>query len=187
MRQPDSVFLGEAYDKVARMLNLQLDPSGGAALEIEGRKGDPERFPFLIPMQKYKNCDFSYSGLKNAVRMVIEKENEQQSMSSQTRSDIAASFQNVAVKHLQEKCIRGMQWAQEHVPQLSDKFVVSGGVAANSFVKSELERASMEFEMQIVCPQPRLCTDNGVMVAWAGMERCVLTQIYLIGIYCFWK
>lgn len=64
--------LGEAYDKIARMLGLQLDPNGGAALEKLALSGDPGRYKFAVPMRKHPNCDFSYAGLKTSVRMVIE-------------------------------------------------------------------------------------------------------------------
>ena len=158
------------------MLDLELIPSGGAALEAEAKKGDPLRYPFSIPMRQYRNCDFSYSGLKSAVRIVIEEESKGQALPLQTRSDIAASFQHVAVRHLQEKCKLGIQWAQAHVSSLSPRFVISGGVAANAFVRERLEATSTELGMEILCPPPRLCTDNGVMVAWAGMERSVLQQ-----------
>jgi N6-L-threonylcarbamoyladenine synthase len=64
---------GEAYDKVARMLGLELKPNGGAALEAIARHGNPDAFPFGVPMKKYGNCDFSYAGLKTSVRLCIEK------------------------------------------------------------------------------------------------------------------
>jgi hypothetical protein len=64
---------GEAYDKVARMLGLELKPNGGAALEAIARQGNPDAFPFGVPMKKYGNCDFSYAGLKTSVRLCIEK------------------------------------------------------------------------------------------------------------------
>jgi tRNA A37 threonylcarbamoyltransferase TsaD len=65
---------GEAYDKVARMLGLDLKPNGGAALEAIARQGNPNAYPFNIPMRKYSNCDFSYAGLKTSVRLCIERE-----------------------------------------------------------------------------------------------------------------
>lgn len=65
---------GEAYDKVARLLGLEQRPSGGAALEAFAREGDPERFKFSMPLRMRPNCNFSYAGLKTAVRLAIEAE-----------------------------------------------------------------------------------------------------------------
>ena len=166
--------LGEAYDKVARMLDLELLPSGGAALEKEAERGDPLRYPFKVPMQQHATCDFSYSGLKTSVRLTIENEKSSLNvvtLSSQTQADLAASFQHVAVCHLQDKCRRGIAWATQHIDGLHKGLVVSGGVAANSVVRERLKQTAAEFGMALICPPPRLCTDNGVMVAWTGIER----------------
>jgi N6-L-threonylcarbamoyladenine synthase len=65
---------GEAYDKVARMLGLELNPHGGAALEAAARLGDASRYALSVPMQKHANCDFSFAGLKTGVRLCIESE-----------------------------------------------------------------------------------------------------------------
>lgn len=74
MNAPPLRPAGEAYDKVARMLGLDLRPNGGAALEAIARQGNPNAYPFNVPMKKYGNCDFSYAGLKTSVRLCIERE-----------------------------------------------------------------------------------------------------------------
>ena len=155
------------------MLDLELLPSGGAALEKVAERGDPFRYPFKVPMQQHATCDFSYSGLKTSVRLTIENEKSSSNatLSSQTQADLAASFQHVAVCHLQDKCRRGIAWANEHIHGLHRGLVVSGGVAANSVVREKLKQTAEEFGMALLCPPPRLCTDNGVMVAWTGIER----------------
>jgi len=166
--------IGEAFDKVARLLGLDANPHGGAALEAIAREGDPEAFRFPVPLKKRQNCDFSYAGLKTSVRLAIEKEVGEPSESNrQTRADIAASFQSVAVRHLSERTARGAQWAKESFPQMKS-LVVAGGVARNEDVRGALLRIAEDAGLELVCPPPRLCTDNGVMVAWAGMERLVL-------------
>lgn len=86
------------------------------------------------------------------------------------RADIAASFQRVAVQHLEEKCRRGLVWAAESHPGVR-QLVVAGGVAANQYIRARLAAVAAEGGLELVCPPPRLCTDNGVMVAWAGVER----------------
>eukprot|EP00210_Caulerpa_lentillifera_P000014 g13.t1 len=163
--------LGEAYDKAARMLELDLVPSGGAALEELAKQGNPEQFSFKTPMQKYNNCDFSYSGLKTSLRMTIEQQFKNQTISKQQKADLAASFQKVAIDHLCDKVARGIDWAKANVKDLGTAFVLSGGVAANSYVRARLKSTTDLSRLELISPAPRLCTDNGVMVAWTGMER----------------
>ncbi|KAL4426695.1 hypothetical protein ABPG77_004751 [Micractinium sp. CCAP 211/92] len=166
--------LGEAYDKVARLLGLDLRPSGGAALEAFARDGDPLGLPLSVPMQRRPTCDFSYAGLKTAVRLAIEERcPDATEENRQLRADIAASFQRVAVQHLEDRCRRAVQWAQESHPEVRH-LVVAGGVAANAYVRGRLSAVAADAGLRLVCPPPRLCTDNGVMVAWAGVERLQL-------------
>lgn len=87
------------------------------------------------------------------------------------RADIAASFQNVAVRHLAERTQRGLAWALEGDPGIRS-LVLAGGVAANRHVRSALTAVAEGAGVQLVCPRPSLCTDNGVMIAWAAIERC---------------
>ncbi|KAK9803673.1 hypothetical protein WJX72_010519 [[Myrmecia] bisecta] len=164
--------IGEAYDKVARLLGYDMTPSFGAALERAARGGDAQRFQFSVPMRSRPDCNFSYAGLKTAVRLAIEAEvaGEPSDANAQVRADIAASFQCVAVQHLEERCRRGTRWALESHRGLAH-LVVAGGVAANQAVRAGLQRVAAEHGLELVCPPPRLCTDNGVMVAWAGLER----------------
>ena len=86
------------------------------------------------------------------------------------RADIAASFQRVAVAHLSERCARGAAWALAEHPGLRS-LVVAGGVAANKTMRASLQDVAERAGLQLVCPAPALCTDNGAMVAWAGVER----------------
>ena len=90
---------------------------------------------------------------------------------AQVRADIAASFQKVAVDHLAARCRRAAEWAKEDLPELKH-LVVAGGVAANKKVRAVLGKIAEEAGLELVCPAPSLCTDNGIMVAWAGLERC---------------
>lgn len=171
--------LGEAYDKVARMLGLQLKPHGGAALEALARRGNAARYPFTVPMRRHANCDFSFAGLKTSVRLVIEQElgevdseeeGEESPEDLQVKADIAASFQRVAVAHLCERTARATEWARELLPCVGT-LVVAGGVASNTYVREQLAGVAEAAGMKLVVPPPRYCTDNGVMVAWTGLER----------------
>lgn len=169
--------LGEGYDKVARMLGLELKPSGGAILEVLARKGNPTAFKFTRPLNRRRTCDFSYAGLKTAVRLKIEEVLSPEAVTEmeeeeilQIKADIAASFQRVAVAHLEERCKRAIEWARESHPEINH-LVVAGGVASNLYVRQKLQELASSASLDLVCPPPNLCTDNGVMVAWTGVER----------------
>ncbi|DBA72661.1 TPA: glutamated carboxypeptidase, variant 2 [Trebouxia sp. C0005] len=169
----DSV--GEAFDKIARLLGLDLRPNGGAALEAFAKRGDPHRYPFPVPLRRNSDCNFSYAGLKNSVRLAIQAEapGEATAANEQVRADIAASFQRVAITHLTERCCRAAVWAKESHPDMQT-LIVAGGVACNQTLRASLDDVAQEAGLNLVCPPARLCTDNGVMVAWAGAERLQL-------------
>ncbi|ESQ39158.1 hypothetical protein EUTSA_v10001427mg [Eutrema salsugineum] len=170
--------IGEAYDKTAKWLGLDLRRSGGPAVEELALEGDAKSVKFNVPMKHHKDCNFSYAGLKTQVRLAIEaKEIDAKCpVSSATnedrrnRADIAASFQRVAVLHLEEKCERAIDWALKLEPSIKH-MVVSGGVASNQHVRFRLNSIVENKNLKLVCPPPSLCTDNGVMVAWTGLEH----------------
>lgn len=171
--------IGEAYDKTARMLGLDLTKGGGPAVEELALEGDPRSFNFSVPMRSHRNCNFSYAGLKTQVRLAIESKNIKadcvpiaaaSSDDRQVRADLAASFQRIAVLHLEEKCGRAIEWAKAMSPSI-EFMVVSGGVASNQLVRKRLGLLAETHNLCLVCPPPRLCTDNGVMVAWTGVEH----------------
>ncbi|GAB4861896.1 glutamated carboxypeptidase [Ancistrocladus abbreviatus] len=170
--------IGEAYDKTAKWLGLDMRRSGGPAIEELAQEGDAESIKFSIPMKQHKDCNFSYAGLKTQVRLAIASKNinseipiaSANSEDRRSRADIAASFQRVAVLHLEERCERAIEWALKMEPSL--KFlVVSGGVASNQYVRTRLDQVVKKSGLRLVCPPPKLCTDNGVMVAWTGIEH----------------
>ncbi|CAL5381519.1 unnamed protein product [Camellia sinensis] len=160
--------IGEAYDKTAKWLGLDLRRSGGPAVEELAQEGDAESVKFSVPMKQHKDCNFSYAGLKTQVRLAIASKNISEDRRS--RSDIAASFQRVAVLHLEERCERAIEWALKIDPSIK-YLVVSGGVASNQCVRARLNHVVTKNGLQLVCPPPSLCTDNGVMVAWTGIEH----------------
>lgn len=164
--------VGEAFDKVARSLGLDAN---GAALEQLALEGDPYAFPFTVPMMRSGNCDFSYAGLKSAVMRCCSANGADAATyaNRQVRANIAASFQRVAVEHIVSKCKKAISWAKETSPTIGS-LVVSGGVACNSLLRTELARIASAAGLQLVVPPPGLCTDNGAMIAWAGQERLAL-------------
>ncbi|CAO2162246.1 unnamed protein product [Urochloa humidicola] len=173
--------IGEAYDKSARWLGLDMRKGGGPALEELALHGDPNAVNFRVPMRQHKDCNFSYAGLKTQVRLAIESKNlctdgipisSASEEDRQSRANIAASFQRVAVLHLEERCQRAVEWALKIEPSIK-YFVVSGGVASNKYVRTRLSQIAENNGLQLVCPPPSLCTDNGVMIAWTGIEHFV--------------
>ena len=169
--------LGEAFDKVAQMLGLSYP--GGPAVEKMAKSGDENRFKFSRPLidgflKKEHLCNFSFSGLKTAVRREIEKLiNEDfshltspQKILEQDKADICASFQRVVceiiVNRLENVDLR---------ERLVKKLVIAGGVAANRCIFSALQNWSKKHDLEVVAPPIALCTDNAAMVAWAGLEK----------------
>ncbi|CAE7336040.1 GCP1 [Symbiodinium natans] len=177
--------IGEAFDKTARLLGITKVP-GGPHLERLAKDGDPKVHPLPKPLAKTRDkvlqegCNYSFSGLKTAVRTLVERELHSAKSAAlseeelhKAKADVAAAFQHMAVRHLCERASRAAGWALELEPG-TKCLVVAGGVAANQAVRKGLEEVAREHSLQMCCPPPRLCVDNGVMVAWAGIERLLL-------------
>jgi N6-L-threonylcarbamoyladenine synthase len=156
--------IGEAFDKVAKMMNLGFP--GGPEIEKKAMLGDKNRFVFPLPMIDRKNCDMSFSGLKTAARLTIEKLG---TLSEQDICDVAASFQKAVSNIIYKKTKYAIN---EYEKIASGKtLVVAGGVAANGVLRSTLELVAQEYLYNFVAPPIKLCTDNAAMIAFAGLER----------------
>ena len=166
--------LGEAYDKTARLLQLPVGGGGGPAVEALAKKGNPTAISLTVPLQQRKDCDFSFSGLKTNVRRAAEHLAAERGLGSieelheNDRADLAASFQNVAIKHVEQRLARAIELV---APEGIRTLALVGGVAANMEIRSRLDTICQRYEWQMVVPPPRLCTDQGAMAAWAGIER----------------
>jgi N6-L-threonylcarbamoyladenine synthase len=160
--------LGEAFDKTAKLLGLPYP--GGPAVERAARKGNPERFDFPRPLVGETRLDFSFSGLKTAVRQTA---TAIAPLTDQDVADICASFQRAISRTLKERIGRGLQRFKTTFPQLEEKpaLVVAGGVAANLELRGTLQELCDAHGFRFIAPPLRLCTDNAVMIAWAGLER----------------
>lgn len=156
---------GEAFDKVAKMLDVGYP--GGPNVEKRAMLGDENAFAFPIPMKGRKTCDFSFSGLKTAVRVAIEKNSP---LSEADKNNMCASFQKAVVAQMADRVKRAIGIFKEQCPNGKD-LVVAGGVAANGAVRKMLETTAKKYGLTFSAPPVKLCTDNGVMIAWAGMER----------------
>lgn len=156
--------LGEAYDKTARLLGLPVGGGGGPAVEALARKGNPKAIPMTIPMHARKDCDFSYAGLKSNVRREAQKLADARGVAEITdleetdKADIAASFQHVAIQHVEQRLKRAMD--EMVSPNIRDLALV-GGVAANTELRQRVQALCDEREWRMVVPPPRLCTDQG--------------------------
>lgn len=158
--------VGEAFDKTAKMLGLGFP--GGPAVEKAAKSGDPTRFSFPRPMKGRACCDFSFSGLKTAVRQAREKLGD--GATDQDIADLAAGFQAAAIESLMDRVTQALDIFQNEYGA-GGTLVVAGGVAANQQLKASLEELAAGAGIRLVVPPPKLCTDNGAMIAWAGVER----------------
>ena len=165
--------LGEAFDKCAKMLGLPYP--GGPALEAAARNGNERAYKFPQPLVGDGSCDFSFSGLKTAVRLTIEKEAERAGGLNETLiADIAASFQYTVIEVLKERLTNAITRAQQE--HTITALAVAGGVAANQKIGAELQSLAQAHQLPLIIAPPALCTDNAAMIAWAGMERLMLGQ-----------
>lgn len=155
---------GEAFDKLAKL--LALPQPGGPSVEAAARDGDAGRFALPRPLLDRPGCDMSFSGLKTAaLRQRDALIADQGGLREQDRADLCAAFQTAVAEVLAEKARRAL--AAHPVPVLA----VAGGVAANAQIRAALEAVAARAGTRFLAPPLRLCTDNGAMIAWAGIER----------------
>jgi N6-L-threonylcarbamoyladenine synthase len=163
---------GEAFDKVAKLLGLGFP--GGPAVERAAAAGDAGRFAVPRPMLGRAGADFSFSGLKTAIRHIAEKL-PPGPFASQDLADLAASFQAAVGDVLVDRSRNAMRAFRKRHKDAS-RFVAAGGVAANLSLRRGLADLCAEEGFALAVPPPHLCTDNAAMIAWAGLERLRLGQ-----------
>lgn len=150
---------GEAFDKTAKLLDLGYP--GGPALARLAEQGTPGRFKLPRPMLASGDLNFSFSGLKTAVLTLLRDE----AMTPAQRADLAAEFQEAVVAVLVTKALVAVAHAG------LDRLVVAGGVGANRRLRNVLDAAAARADVRVFYPEPELCTDNGAMIAFAGLLR----------------
>jgi len=164
--------VGEAFDKTAKMMGIPYP--GGPLIEQIAKQGNENRFDLPRPLKGRPGCDFSFSGLKTAVRKkiieIIGEGGDPANMSEQDKADLAASFQKAVGDVLVDRCKRAMDVFEEKFGR-PGPLVVAGGVAANLALRARLTELTDERNTKLLAPPVKLCTDNGVMIAWAGLER----------------
>lgn len=157
---------GEAYDKVAKMLGLGYP--GGPVVDKCAQEGNPRAFNFPRPLCDKPGCDFSFSGIKTAARVFLDKNPEPHS--EEFINDFCASFQAAVVDCITNRLNNAMR--DERVMDANPKtLVVAGGVAKNSAIRAAMENLANKHNMIFAAPPLNLCTDNGAMIAWAGIEN----------------
>ena len=151
---------GEAFDKTAKLLGLGYP--GGPLLSALAERGRAGRYTFPRPMTDRPGLDFSFSGLKTAVALVV---NELEDGDEQARADVARAFVDAVVDTLAIKCGRAVK--QTGINRL----VAAGGVSANSQLREKLKAMADETGGRVFYPRPEFCTDNGAMIAYTGYVK----------------
>ncbi len=166
--------VGEAFDKVAKLLGLPYP--GGPHLEEAARQGNARRYPLPRPMKGREGADFSFSGLKTAVRLIADA-------GDVAVNDMAASFQAAVVDILVDRTGAAIRRFKSDFPDAPARpWSLAGGVASNGAIRSALSDLAAREGFQTKIPPPRLCTDNAAMVAWAGVEHGQLGLFDDIGV-----
>jgi N6-L-threonylcarbamoyladenine synthase len=160
---------GECFDKSAKLLGLPF-PGGPNVEKFAKNCRNPiaarEKFKLPSPMKGRKNCDFSFSGLKTAVRNTVDK-----NMTEEDKIDLAFAFQEIMADVLSDRCAHAMRLFLENYTTPTPTLVVAGGVSANQTIRARLEQTASKFNMRLYAPPLSLCGDNAAMIAWAGLEH----------------
>lgn len=159
--------VGESFDKTAKLLGLGFP--GGPAVEELAKSGNPRALAFPRPLLDRDGLDLSLAGLKTAVRYAA---GDVALLTREVRADICASFQEAVAAILEARTQRALaQVAERFRARDNLRFVVAGGVASNKLLRARLEAVCHRAGATFIAPPAKLCTDNGAMIAWAGLER----------------
>ncbi|XP_062599688.1 tRNA N6-adenosine threonylcarbamoyltransferase, mitochondrial-like [Saccostrea cucullata] len=177
---------GDCLEKVARKLNLKSllqceNLNGGAAVELLARGGDPSKVPFSVALLKQPSCNFSFSGLRTQAEYMIEDQQKLEGISEDGvisgLSDFCASLQYCIAFQICRRLQRAFAYCQmKDLLPSNPTLVVSGGVASNQYIRQCLQQVCGENSARLICPPPKLCTDNGIMIAWNGVEKLKVGQ-----------
>jgi N6-L-threonylcarbamoyladenine synthase len=164
---------GESFDKVSKMLGLGYP--GGPVVQEYGLKGDENRFDFPVPLKQSPKIEFSYSGLKNAVRLEVEKlENQEDGITLQDKYDICASFQKTAVAHIMQKL---KKLFKQNAPK---NFAIVGGASANIYLRTQLEDMCAKHKTNLYLSELKYCSDNAAMIGRVAVEQYKQNDFILI-------
>jgi N6-L-threonylcarbamoyladenine synthase len=151
---------GESFDKVAKMLSLGYP--GGPIVQEYALKGDENKYELPIPLSQSATIAFSYSGLKNAVRLTIEKEEE---LTQEVKQNICASFQKTAVAHIMQKM---RKLFKQNPPK---HFAIVGGASANIYLRTQIEQLCQQYNTTLHLSSLQYCSDNAAMIGRVAVEQ----------------
>jgi len=154
---------GESFDKVAKMLGLGYP--GGPIVQEKALKGDPLKYDLPIPLRQSPNIEYSFSGLKNAVRLVVLDEEEKDNLSDEVVANICASFQKTACDHIIMKL---KKYFKKSNPT---KLAIVGGASANIYLRKSVEKLCSEFHCQLILAPLSFCSDNAAMIGRVAVEQ----------------
>ena len=164
---------GEAFDKVAKMLGLGYP--GGPIVDKRAQMGNAKAFDFPRPLCNQPGCDFSFSGIKTAARILLDKTDDSK-RDENFVNDFCASFQASVVDCIINRLNHA--FVDKRVRTVAPKtLVVAGGVAKNSAIRAAMEDLAKQHNIVFAAPPMNLCTDNGAMIAWAGLENYKIGNI----------
>ena len=155
--------LGEAYDKTAKLLGLEY-PGGPEIEKLAKKSCGKYKFNLPRPLIQKKNFDFSFSGLKTAIRRV-----SQEKINKNKKADLANEFQESIAECLTRKLERAIDYFKKKYDEKS--FILAGGVASNNFIRKKLKKLCEKKYMTFYVPEQKLCIDNATMIAWTGIEK----------------
>ncbi|MEA3513152.1 MAG: tRNA (adenosine(37)-N6)-threonylcarbamoyltransferase complex transferase subunit TsaD [Campylobacterota bacterium] len=156
---------GESFDKVSKM--LELGYPGGPVVQSRALEGDGNSYTLPIPLRQSPNIEFSYSGLKNAVRLCIEKEKNSDNLTEQTINNICASFQKTAVDHIMMKL---KKYFKSSPPS---KFAIVGGASANIKLRTACEELCSKYDAPVLLTELKYCSDNAAMIGRVAVEQYI--------------
>ena len=157
--------IGEAFDKIAKLIGLKYP--GGPEIEKKAKNGNILKFKLPTPLEKNKSLNFSFSGIKTAVNLIVKKEKK---ISNQFVEDISASFQNKVAEILEKKLIFALNEIKKRNINISQIALV-GGVAANNYISDNLKKIANDYECSIILPPNYMLGDNAAMIGWACLLK----------------
>ena len=165
--------VGECFDKAAKLMGLpypggpNLEKAASACTDLDAAR---KKFPFSVPLEHEKGMEFSFSGLKTSVRNTVDKVIKDGTIKQTDIEAIAASFQYTLAETLGLQAEKAMTKFAQTYKQENPVMIVCGGVAANKTVRQRLDSACAKNGFDFLAPPLEYCTDNGAMIAWAGLE-----------------
>ena len=149
---------GESFDKVAKMMGLGYP--GGPVIQELAKEGDRLKYNFTVPLHQSPLIAFSYSGLKNAVRLAVQNVGD----NKEEYKNIAASFEHIATKHLTMKL---KKYFKSHPPK---RFAIVGGASANLYLRKQIEELLAPYGAELLLSQLQYCSDNAAMIGRVGVD-----------------